>query len=504
MPASPDLLVALGILIAGLLLGALPFWMLSRARAQAALERGRTEGQVAHAALSERHTALEQECMVLRQRVQQLDTHLDEQRRQHGQAEQSRAQWEERASRIPVLERELAEARGQHEAGQQLLAQRQARIAELESTLAGEREQAQEKLALLVQAREQLADQFRALAGDILEEKSRRFAEQNQASLGALLTPLRDRLGEFQRKVEEVYVTEAQQRFSLQQEVKRLVEQNARLSRDADNLAQALKGQSKTQGTWGEMILERVLESSGLRKGVEYTVQSSFDREDGGRSQPDVVIQLPDGKQLVVDAKVTLTAYERYASTDDDAERQQELRRHLDSVRTHIKGLSGKNYHSLYDLKSLDFVLMFIPVEPAFMLAVTEDAELFDEAFRRNVLLVSPSTLLASLRTIANLWRQEYQNRNAQDIARHCASLYDKFVGFVEDIEDIGRKLESTQKAWKGARDKLSLGRGNLVRQVERVRELGVKPGKSLPQALVEQAGVDLDALPGTEDQESL
>lgn len=255
------------------------------------------------------------------------------------------------------------------------------------------------------------------------------------------------------------------------------------------------------EGTWGEIVLESVLESSGLRKGQEYIAQASYEKDDGGQHRPDVVVNLPEGKHMVIDAKMSLVAYERYTQAESEADRQAAIKQHLTSVRTHIKGLSEKNYQTLYSLKSLDFVLLFIPVEPAFMLAVTQDSTLFSEAFAKNVLLVSPSTLLATLRTIANIWRQEYQNRNAQEIASQCAKLYDKFVGFVEDLEDVGRKLQATQKAYDSAHGKLKSGRGNLIRQAESFKKLGVKPNKRLPEQLVDLAGANDNSDLAEEDQ---
>ena len=266
------------------------------------------------------------------------------------------------------------------------------------------------------------------------------------------------------------------------------MELNKTVSQEANNLTKALKGSNKTQGNWGELILERVLETAGLRKGEEFDVQESHTTGDGKRLQPDVVLHLPEDRHLVIDAKATLVAYEDYANAEDDKHREAALKRHLDAVRAHIKGLSDKNYQDLYGLKSLDFVLMFIPIEPAFMLAVTHDRELFMDAWNKNVLLVSPSTLLFVVRTVASLWRQEAQNRNAQDIAKRGAELYDKLAGFVEDMESLGTRLSQAQKDYDGAINKLSTGKGNVIRQAEMLKKLGVKPNKSLPSPMVEQA----------------
>jgi DNA recombination protein RmuC len=367
------------------------------------------------------------------------------------------------------------------------------RLAALTRELQSEREQSSEKLALLQDARGQLTQQFQVLAQEILEEKSKRFSEQNQSALGQLLEPLKSRLQEFQGKVETAYVSESKDRSALAEQVKQLMGLNQQLNQRASDLTRALTSQNKSQGNWGELVLERVLEASGLRKGQEYEVQESHTREDGTRAQPDVVIHLPEGKHLIIDAKMSLNAYLDYANSDDETVRDASVKRHLDSVRTHIKGLSDKNYQELYGLKSLDFVLMFIPVEPAFMLATSHDAELWQDAWKRNVLLVSPSTLLFVVRTVAHLWRQEQQTRNAKDIAQRGAELYDKFVGFVEGLELVGTRLSQAQKAFDDTHKKLSSGRGSLVRQAEMLRELGVKPTKRLGEGLLDNALESLD-----------
>ena len=388
---------------------------------------------------------------------------------------------ETRAERLPLVEGRLLEA-------EQQLGQFNAQIAALNMQLSQERSQNAEKISLLQSAREELSSQFKNLANDILEEKSKRFSEQNQQSLGQLLEPLKTRLQEFQGKVEQVYVQEGKDRSALAEQVRQLMELNRTVSQEANNLTRALKGSNKTQGNWGELILERVLETAGLRKGEEFDVQESHTTDDGRRLQPDVVLHLPEDRHLVIDAKATLVAYEDYANAEDDKHRDAALKRHLDAVRAHIKGLSEKTYQDLYGIKSLDFVLMFIPIEPAFMLAVTHDRELFMDAWNKNVLLVSPSTLLFVVRTVASLWRQEAQNRNAQDIAKRGAELYDKLAGFVEDMESLGNRLGQAQKDYDGAINKLSTGRGNLIRQAEMLKKLGVKPNKALPTPLVEQA----------------
>jgi DNA recombination protein RmuC len=384
---------------------------------------------------------------------------------------------EERVRRIPELEQDLI--------GYQAVREENARLL---SALNMERRQSEEKLKLLADAKEALAEQFQNVANRIFEEKGEKLVQQNVANLDTLLKPLGERLKEFQVRVEETYDKESKQRFSLQSEIQKLVEANARMSVDALNLTNALKGDSKTQGAWGEVVLERVLEASGLQKGREYDLQVSLESSGGGKARPDVIIRLPENKHVVVDSKVSLTAYEAYCSAEDDLARKRELGRHIESLRSHVKGLADKNYQSLYGIRTPDFVLMFVPVEPAFALALREKAELFEDAFHRNVMIVSPTTLLISLRTIASIWRYEYQNRNAQELVRQCTALYEKFVGFVGDLEDIGRRLKAAQSSYDDAYGKLASGKGNLIRQVERIRELGLKPSKPLPGHLTEGA----------------
>lgn len=468
--------------VAGVLLGVWLSRRMTAAQVLAAAEQARAQAEIDMATARERARGLDEERQRLQGELQQLRTQAQQWRDALDQARDDRAQQAERAARVPELEAALRTA-------EQTNSRLQAEVVEVSTRLDAERRQAQEKLALLVDAKEALSNQFKSLASDILEEKSKRFAEQNQASLGQLLDPLKTRLQEFQGKVEQLYDTEGKERSALAQQVNHLMQLNKTLSDDAKNLTLALKGSAKSQGNWGELILERVLEASGLRRGVEYDVQESHAREDGSRAQPDVVIHLPQDRHLVVDAKVSLLAYEEYSSAEDDAQRVAALRRHMDSVRAHIRGLSDKNYQALYGLKSLDFVLMFVPIEPAFMLSVSQDNQLFMDAWNRNVLLVSPSTLLFVVRTVAHLWHQEAQSRNAQEIAKRGAELYDRLAAFVADLEKVGERLRLAQDAYNDAFAKLSTNRGNVIRQAQMLRELGVKPSKSLPTALVELAG---------------
>jgi DNA recombination protein RmuC len=361
-------------------------------------------------------------------------------------------------------------------------------VAALDATLAAERGAQEQKLALLDDARDRMTHQFRALANDILEEKSRRFTEQNQTNLGQLLDPLKTRLQEFQSKVDQVYVQESKDRSALAQQVTSLLEMNQRLAAEAKDLTQALKGSSKTQGDWGEVVLERILEAAGLRRDHEYTMQESIAREDATRARPDIILHLPGNRKLVIDAKVSLVDYGTWCSATDEALRKHAATRHCASLREHIRGLAARNYHRLPGLETLDFVILFVPIEPAFLLALETDSTLWVDAWEKNILLVSPSTLLFVVRTVAHLWKQEEQVRNVQQIAERGAELYDKFAGFVEDLSKLGARIEQTRNAYDAAFDKLTRGRGNLVRQVEMLRALGVQPSKRLPRQLTQHA----------------
>jgi DNA recombination protein RmuC len=358
----------------------------------------------------------------------------------------------------------------------------------LEAALDSERKQGLGRIESLNEAKEALTSQFKNLANEILEDKSKRFTEQNLTSLDALLKPLQTKLSEFKEQVNTSYGNEARERFALKSEIERLANLNLRMSDETRSLTQALKGDSKVQGNWGELVLESILESSGLRKGEEYLVQDSHTQTDGSRLQPDVVVKLPEGRSLVVDSKVSIAAYSRHAEATNPTISEQELAAHIQSLRQHIQGLSSKNYSSLYGIGSVDFVLMFVPIEPAFLLALKTAPNLYQEALAKNIVLVCPSTLMATLRTVAHLWRQDHQNRNALEIAKQCGTLYDKFVGFVDDLEKLGQRLDQAQTSYHDAFNKLKSGKGNLIRTAEKVRELGVKPSKNLPTPLIESS----------------
>ncbi len=390
--------------------------------------------------------------------------------------------------RLVLLDQELARTRDELRQTRTLAERSEIRAAELAIKLDEQRLALQEKLTLLDMAREQLSANFKALANEILEDKSKRFTEQNSANIGLLLNPLREQLKDFHKTVSEVYDKESRERGLLKHEIESLKNINQRISEDATNLTRALKGDSKTQGAWGELILERLLEACGLQKGREYDAQVGLRHEDGGRPRPDVIVHLPQGRDLVIDAKVSLTAYERYCAAADEAERAGHLAQHLTSIRQHVKDLAGRGYSELLGTNTMDFVLMFIPVEAAYIEAVHHDDTLHQYALGKQVVIVTTSTLLASLRTVASLWRFDDRNRNALEIADRGGKLYEKFLGFVSDLERVKTELDAAQRALEAAFGKLERGSGNLVGQVQKLKELGAKTSKSLDPALLERA----------------
>ncbi|MBP6304087.1 MAG: DNA recombination protein RmuC [Bacteroidia bacterium] len=403
------------------------------------------------------------------QQLQMNTSRLEEQNRyltqQIGQRE---AELNEEREKKMTISTQLAEVKANHDNVQQRLTEQKNELQQLQ---------------------EKFTKEFENLANKILEEKSQKFTEQNKINIDQILKPLGEKIKDFEKKVQDNYDAENKEKASLKTEIQRLYELNQKMTTDAQNLTRALKGDNKAQGNWGEFILETILEKSGLNKDREYSIQPSFTTEDGRRLQPDVIINLPEGKSLIIDSKVSLTGYEKYYTAEDDTERQVALREHLLSVRTHIKGLSEKKYQNLYQLKSLDFVLLFIPIEPAFALSVQQDAQLFHDAFEKNIVIVSPSTLLATLRTVSSIWRQENHNRNAVEIARKAGDLYDKFDGFVKDMIGLGTKLDQSKKDYESAMNKLSTGKGNIVKRVQELKDMGAIASKSLPQNLLDRAG---------------
>lgn len=362
------------------------------------------------------------------------------------------------------------------------------KLAFSESHLANVQEKLSEQKGELVKLRETFNMEFKNLANEILEEKAKRFTEQNKTNISEILTPLNNRIKEFEKKVEETYDKEAQQRFSLKEQVRQLAELNQQISKEANSLTKALKGESKTQGNWGEMILESILEQTGLRKGEEYTVQESFTAESGKRYQPDVVVHYPGDRSVVIDSKVSLTAYERLTSAETDSDKADAIKAHLLSIRNHINELSEKKYEDLQSVKTLDFVMMFLPVEPAYLVAIQNDPQLWMYAYNKRILLISPTNLVVVLKMVESLWKQEFQSRNVLEIARQGGALYDNFVMLSERLVNLGKRIDDASNLYRETMQKLSEGRGNLIGRVENLKALGVKAKKQMPDSLLRQA----------------
>ncbi|HWF44440.1 MAG TPA: DNA recombination protein RmuC [Candidatus Kapabacteria bacterium] len=421
--------------------------------------------------------------------------------------ESDRARLGEKADQIPKLEKTIDARERTLEAADKTRIELLAENAKLHATLEAE----QNKFEQLQLARKELANQFEKISNDVLTSNRESFLslaeqklgqyqqlakgdlEKRQQAIDELITPLRTKIKDFELKVDEVYRTEAAERNSLRGEIKNLVELNQQISKEASNLVLALKGDTKKQGNWGELICEKVLEFSGLRKGIEYKIQESHQDDDGRRRQPDVIVYLPDNKHIIIDSKVSLVAYDRYISAETDDERSTALLEHITSVKRHVKELSDKDYSSLPTLDSPDFTLLFMPIESSFGLAIQADNELFAYAWDRKIIIVSPSTLLATLRTISSIWKQERQTKNALDIADRAGKMYDKFVGFIEDLIAVGKKMGEAKGSYDDAMKKLSSGSGNLVRQSEQLKDMGAKATKQLPAQLLDRA-VDIQA----------
>ena len=347
---------------------------------------------------------------------------------------------------------------------------------------------------------EKFTKEFENLANKILEEKTQKFTEQNKENLKNILSPLQDKILHFEKKVEDTHKESIDYHAALRQQIVSLSEMNAQMSKETINLTKALKGDSKMQGNWGELVLERVLEKSGLEKGREYEVQQAFTTAEGTRILPDVIINLPDGKKMVVDSKVSLTAYEKYVNEEDDVQQNLHLKEHVNSVKRHVEQLSDKRYQDIYQMESPDFVLLFIPIEPAFALALQEDLTLYNKAFEKNIVIVTPSTLLATLRTIDSMWTNQKQQENAIEIARQAGALYDKFEGFVSDLIKIGKKMDEAKVEYSAAMNKLTEGKGNLVTSAEKLKKMGAKAKKALPEAILKRAENDEDLLIETDN----
>ncbi len=517
---NENTLILLLTALAAALAAALITWLLlssRQRRERETLRQALNDAAREHQAVREQLTAAE----TTNRQLPTLREELAQSREQIAGLQQQAQQWhgkysaaEQKIAGLQTRENEYACLKEDYRALQEDKAALQIRNERLQTRLDEEQRAHADKLAQLTEVRQSLADQFQNLANNILEEKSKRFTEHNQESINRLLSPLNERMGKFSELVQNTYEKEAKERLTLENELKRLQELNTQLHTDAKALTDALAGtRSKTQGNWGEMILETVLENSGLTRGREYIVQASASRqeEDGSirRLQPDVLVNLPDNKQIIIDSKVSLTAYIRYTRAQTPEEADRELAAHTASVRSHIKSLSLKQYSELDGVNTLDFVFMFIPVEPAYLLALQHDHSLFQECFDKRIMLVGPSTLLATLRTVANIWRNEQQNQNALTIAEEGGKLYDKFVGFIQTFESVGKNIEQAQSQYQAAFKQLSEGRGNLVNRAQKLRQLGIKASKQLDKALAEQAqentclGVDTPAIDQQAAQES-
>ncbi len=450
MSISPNLVLLWGAIAAliAFALGCLPIWR--------ALRRLRGE-----------HTTAQRELVELRQRILELSA--------------ERAAYAGRLERLSQVERERDETRAETQRLSELRQRAEQQSTALATSLREQQQAALEREKLL-------ADKFALVSHQLLEQQSQKFTEQNATNLGTLLNPLREQLGDFRKRVDEVYDKESRERGLLKAEIDTLKTLNKQIDEDARNLTRALTRDSKSQGAWGEMVLERLLEASGLQRGREYEMQVALQDDAGGWPRPDVIVHLPEGRDLIVDAKVSLTAYERYCAAADDEERGVQLEAHMSSLRSHVKGLASKRYSDLPGVNTLEFVLMFVPVEAAYIEAVHRDDGLHAFALEKQVVIVTTSTLLATLRTVSSLWRFDDRNRNAFEIADRAGKLYDKFVGFVDDLAEARMRVQAAAKALDAASGKLSTGSGNLVRQVQMLRELGAKASKTLPDDVRESA----------------
>lgn len=364
----------------------------------------------------------------------------------------------------------------------------QSRIVQLETTLDKERQMSIEKLRLLEENKEHMKLEFKELADKILESNSEKFSTQNKDTLTKMITPIKEQFDAFKKQIDDVYIKEAKDRSMLQSEIKAIKEINHQMSLDAKNLTRALKGESKKQGIWGEMILESVLENSGLREGYEYEREVSLQHEgDGSRFRPDVIVHLPDTREIIIDAKTSLTAYEQYINESDEEHKTRFASLHVSSMKKHVDELSAKDYTKLKGVETLDFIFMFVPIESALLMAMEYDPTLFDYAFKKRVVLVGPTTLMVSLRAVENTWKYEHQQRNAQEIAKRAGLLFDKFVGFVESVEKLGKQIETVQRTYNETYNKLHMGSGSITTQFQKLEKLGAAASKSIPEHIVRQ-----------------
>ncbi|WP_299081296.1 DNA recombination protein RmuC [uncultured Paraglaciecola sp.] len=472
--------VFVGLLLLGALLGALITHRKANKRAELSIAQS-------NLIFSQQETQLREQISQQQIMIETLTTEQRAAQQEQMQNQNSLGQLTQQVARLSELEAEKRQWQQKYEQSNKRTSDLRTQLESQAARFEQENIASQDKLQLLEAAEKRLQEQFENLANKIFEQKQEKFSQSSKAGLDSILSPLKEQIEGFKKQVTDQYVKEGQERASLKTEISGLKDLNQQITHEAAALTKALKGDNKAQGNWGEVVLERVLKESGLREGHEFDTQVALKNESGKSYQPDVVVHLPNDKDVVIDSKVSLAAYERYFNEqEDEIARAVHLKEHVNSLRNHIKELGKKDYQDLKGIRTLDYVLMFIPIESAFLLAADQAPELMKLAFDNNIMLVSPTNLLVALRTINNIWQYEYQNQNAQKIADNAAKLYDKFHGFTVDMEKIGKAIESTQKSYDGAMNKLTSGKGNLVRQVEQFRKLGVQSNKKLDQNLMD------------------
>ena len=434
-----------------------------------------TESQNKLQSERDRAVSLDQRNAIYKERIEGLNTALRTKNTEH-------------EKQLASLQRELSQSRDHFSQLQEEFTKAQSLISELETLLESERKIGAEKLQLLEKNKEQMKLEFKSLADEILQSNSKHFSEQNSENLGRLVEPIKKQFEAFKKQIDDVYEKETKERTMLQAEIHHIKEINQQMSKEAQNLTNALKGENKTQGIWGEMVLERVLENSGLRNGESYKREVTLVHEiDGSRYRPDVVVYLPDKREIIIDAKTSLSAYEQYVSEENEQHKKHFADQHLASVKRHINELSDKDYTGLKGVETLDFIFMFVPIESALLMAMEHDPSLFDYAFKKNVILVGPTTLMVALRAVENTWKQEHQQRNAMEIAKRAGLLYDKFVGFIESMETLGKQINKTQRTYDEMYGRLHTGAGSLTSQFQKLEKLGAAASKSLPEHLIRE-----------------
>ena len=465
---------AVVLLVAGLIVGALIGWFFAKSKFSSPLQFLENE--------KERLTILVEDG---KQTIRERDELRNSQSALHAEISQKKETLEELRTRLLKTEENLVAVNQQKE-------NLSVRLAQMNTIHEKAEEKYTESQGELEKLNEKFTKEFENLANKILDEKSTKFTTQNKENIEQILNPLQEKIKSFEKRVEDTHKDTIDRQSSLRQQIIGLKELNEQMSKETSNLTKALKGDAKMRGNWGELVLERVLEKSGLEKGSEYEVQQSVRTEEGKTYFPDVVVHLPGGNKMVIDSKVSLNAYERWVNEEDEALQNQYLKAHVAALRKHISDLSAKNYHEFYSIESPDFVLLFVPIEPAFAAALNADSSVYTDAFEKNIVIVTPTTLLATLRTIDTMWQNEKQQKNALDIAKAAGSLYDKFVGLTDDLIKVGQQMDTVQKTYKMSMNKLSEGSGNLIGRVERLKKLGAKANKSVNEKLVRRA-VDND-----------